>query len=72
MPNYINADYKRAIEFALNYPPEVLDFYYDEYKDIFKVRLLDEGMYTIKLTGSYVRSCLSWKGIKKWKESLKN
>ena len=68
---YVEKDYKKAIEFALNYPPKVMAYYYDQYKDIYKVQLLDDGMYTIKLTGSFVRSCLKWKGIKRWTNQVK-
>jgi hypothetical protein len=65
--NYGEQDYKKAIEFALNYPPKVIAYHYDLYKDIYKVQLLDDGIYTIKLLGSFVRNCLKWKGIKKWR-----
>ena len=64
---YTQDDYKSAIEFALNYPPEVKSFHYNNPKDIYDVVLMDEGWYNIKLEGKFVRDCLKWKGIKQWK-----
>jgi hypothetical protein len=64
--NYIQEDYQKAIEFALNYPSEVKKFHYNIHKDIYDVILFDAGWYNIKLNGEFVRSCLKWKGIKKW------
>jgi hypothetical protein len=63
---YTPDDYIKAIQFALNYPPDVKLRKYDMYKDIYKVSVLDGGWYDLHLTGSFVRSCLNWKGIKKW------
>lgn len=63
---YCNADYMEAIKFALNYPPKVHTFQYDMYQDVFKILLMDGGWYDISLQGSFVRSCLKWKGIKQW------
>ena len=64
---YTDEDYQRAIEFALNYPPKVMAYHYNIQKDIYKVQLMDNGIYTINLLGNFVRSCLKWKGIKKWR-----
>lgn len=55
-----------AIKFALNYPPKVHTFHYDMNQDVFKISLMDGGWYDISLQGSFVRSCLKWKGIKQW------
>lgn len=63
---YTQEDYQKAIEFALNYPPEVKPFHYNIHKDIYGVILMDGGWYNIKLEGKFVRSCLTWKGIKQW------
>jgi hypothetical protein len=68
---YTQDNYKAAIEFGLNYPPEIRAWYYDQHKDIFKVQVLDNGIYEIKLQGEFIRHCLKWKGIKEWKESKK-
>jgi hypothetical protein len=63
---YTKYDYEKAIEFALNYPPEIGPYYYNIDKDLYIMQGLDGGWYNIKLQGSFVRSCLKWKGIKKW------
>lgn len=63
---YTDKDYIEAIKFALNYPPEVRLLKYDMHKDIYKVRILDGGWYHMNLQGDFVRSCLKFKGIKKW------
>ncbi len=63
---YTAEDYKKAIEFALNYPPRIRLYRYNMEKDIYQVTLFDEGWYNIKLMGSFVRSCLKWKGVKRW------
>ncbi len=60
-------EYTKAIEFALNYPPKVHNWVYKYGKDIFKVLLFDEGFYEINLDGQFVRSCLKWQGLKKWR-----
>lgn len=59
-------DYEDAIAFALNYPVEIDFIRYDEDKDIFRVVYLDGGWYDMNLLGSFVRSCLKWKGKKQW------
>lgn len=69
--SYTQDDYKAAIEFGMNYPPEIRAWYYDQHKDIYKVQVLDDGIYEIKLQGEFIRHCLKWKGIKKWKDSRK-
>ena len=63
---YTDDDYLNAIKFALNYPPEVELRYFDMYKDIYKVAVLDGGWYEINLEGKFVRSALKWRGIKAW------
>ncbi len=63
---YTEKDYREAIKFALNYPPEADLMKYDEEKDLFRVVVLDGGWYDINLQGSFVRSCLNWKGKKQW------
>ena len=63
---YTDKDYLDAVDFALNYPPEILDILYDEVKDIYVVDLIDEGIYKINLTGSLIRACLSWQGERSW------
>jgi hypothetical protein len=66
---YNDQNYLDAIGFALNYPPDYNLTKYDIIKDIFKVDVFDGGWYSgIRLQGSFVRSCLKWKGIKKWKQ----
>lgn len=64
---FTRREYEEAIAFALNYPPEIHNWKYQHGKDIFKVLLFDAGWYTIKLEGKFVRSCLKWQGIKKWR-----
>lgn len=70
---YTGVDYKKAIEFALNYPQKILSYHYDQYKDIYKVALRDhDGIaYTIKLKGRFIRQCLKWSGKKQWAEKMK-
>ena len=63
---YTKDDYQQAIEFALNYPPKVGPYYYDISKDIYIVDILDTGWYNIAVQGHFVRSCLTWKGMKNW------
>lgn len=63
---YTQDDYIKAIQFALNYPPDVTLRKHDIYKDIYKVTVFDQGWYDFNLQGDFVRSCLKWKGIKKW------
>jgi len=63
---YTKDDYQHAIEFALNYPPKVGPYHYDIHKDIYIVDILDTGWYNINVEGCFVRSCLTWKGIKSW------
>ena len=64
---YDESDYLEAIKFALNYPPKVLpDYYYSVAKDVYVVDLFDDGGYRVRLMGSFVRSCIKWKGVKKW------
>jgi hypothetical protein len=56
-----------AVQFALNYPTEVMDVEYDEDKDLYLVDVLDiGGIYTVNLTGSFIRACLNWEGEKAW------
>lgn len=64
---FTEEEYEEAIKFALNYPPVVKAKKYDEEKDIFRVLLFDAGWYHMKLEGKFVRSCLKWQGIKKWR-----
>lgn len=64
--SYTKHDYEKAIEFALNYPPEIGPYYYSTDKDLYSMCVLVDGWYNINLQGSFVRSCLKWKGIKKW------
>ena len=66
---YSEADHLEAIKFALNYPPEVELLKYDMYKDIYKVRILDDGWYEMRLQGAFVRSCLKFKGEHKWQKT---
>ena len=64
---YNDKDYKNAIAFALNFPSDYRLVKYDFDKDIYKVDVFDYGWYCdIKLQGSFVRSCLKYKGHKKW------
>jgi hypothetical protein len=63
---YSKTDYKNAIDFALNYPPDYHLIKYDSDKDLFDVEIFDEGWYRMNLDGYFVRSCLNWKGEKKW------
>ena len=60
-------NYREAINFALNYPPDFDLIKYHEEKDIFIVSVFDEGWYNVNLTGSFVRACLKWKGRKEWR-----
>ena len=66
-PMFVKEDYYNAIDFALNYPRAFKLVEYDSDKDIYIVLVLDGGWYTVNLLGKFVRSCLKWKGIKKWK-----
>jgi hypothetical protein len=63
---YTKKDYRDAINFALNYPPDFDLVKHDLIKDLYRVYVFDGGWYDINLCGYYVRSCLKWKGIKKW------
>ena len=63
---YTKEDYREAINFALNYPPDFDLVKHDEEKDLYRVYVFDAGWYDINLEGYYVRSCLKWKGIRKW------
>lgn len=63
---YTKDDYQQAVEFALNYPSEVGSYYYDMHMDLYNVDYMEGGWYSAILQGSFVRSCLKWKGIKKW------
>lgn len=63
---YTEKDYQEAIEFAFNYPPEIMKWKYIDDDDNYDVILLDGGIYNIKLQGFFVRSCLKWKGKKQW------
>ena len=64
---FTGKEYEEAINFALNYPPDVKVTKYDEEKDIFQALVFDAGWYHIELEGKFVRSCLKWQGIKKWR-----
>lgn len=68
---YTEQDYLDAINFALNYPDKYHLSYYSEGKDIYTVHYLEGGWYIINLQGKFVRSCLKWKGIKKWKKNIR-
>lgn len=70
MPNYGQRDYLAAIDFALNYPDDFLLIEYDIEKDIYITQYLENGWYIIALQGKFVRNCLKWKGIKKWKQDF--
>jgi hypothetical protein len=63
---YTDADYEDAVNFVLNYPPEILRVVYKESKDVYTVHLMDGGLYKIKLTGDLVRAAVKWKGEKQW------
>jgi hypothetical protein len=63
---YSKQDYRDAIEFALNFPPDFDIISYDEDKDIYRVYVFDDGWYDFNLHGYYVRSCLKWKGKRAW------
>jgi len=65
---YTKDDYQRAIEFALNYPSTISPYYYDRYSDRYIVDILETGWQNMYVEGFLVRSCLKWKGIKKWAE----
>jgi len=65
---YTKANYRDAMNFALNYPPDFDLVNYDEDLDIYQVSVFDEGWYSIALYGFFIRSCLIWKGKKQWKE----
>lgn len=65
--SYTDKDYMNAIKFALNYDKDLpITYSYKKDKDIYKVRLMDGGWYTINLIGSLVRNCLKWKGKRQW------
>jgi len=64
---FSKTNYHEAINFALNYPPDFDLIRYHEEKDVFIVSVFDEGWYNVNLTGSFVRACLKWKGVRKWK-----
>jgi len=64
---YTKEDYQKAIEFALNYPSNIIRWHYSYGSDIYGVIVADIGYQTVKLEGQFVRSCLKWKGIKKWR-----
>jgi hypothetical protein len=63
---YTDEDYEDAVDFVLNYPPELLGIVYDEVKDIYTVHLMDEGIYKIKLEGQLIRSAVLWEGERQW------
>ena len=63
---YSTDEYTEAINFALNYPPEIDRVEYDQENDVFRVLVLDGGWYDMFLYGSFIRSCLNWKGKKSW------
>ena len=64
---YTKKDYRKAVEFALNYPRALDMADYDEEKDLFPVLALDHfGWHQVNLEGRFVRNCLKWQGIKKW------
>jgi len=63
---YTKKDYRGAINFGLNFPPDFDLVKHDIEKDLYRVYVFDGGWYDINLHGYYVRSCLKWKGIKKW------
>ena len=66
---YTDEDYINAIKFGLNYPLDKdmpISYSYKEDKDIYKIVVFDGGWVTFRLDGFYVRSCLKYKGIKKW------
>lgn len=65
---YIESDYKDAMNFALNYPPDFDLVNYDEELDLYRVSVFDAGWYSLSLHGFFVRSCLKWKGKKLWSE----
>ena len=65
---YTDANYEDAVDFVLNYPPEILRITYKESKDIYTVTLMDEGVYKIKLEGKLIRSAMRWKGRRQWNE----
>lgn len=66
---YTSTHYTNAILFALNiYEDTPLSWKYSEEKDLYTVEVLIEGgWHHINLKGSFVRHCLKYKGIKKWK-----
>jgi hypothetical protein len=64
---YTDQDYQKAIKFALNYDRDLpLTYSYKADKDEYKVVFMDNGWYTFRLDGFFVRSCLKWKGKKQW------
>jgi hypothetical protein len=65
---YTEHDYEKAIEFALNYPSKIERYHYNRYYDIYTMTVIDDGFHwhNVNLQGSFVRSCLKWKGIKQW------
>jgi hypothetical protein len=63
---YTDADYEDAVNFILNYPPEILRITYKESKDRYTAHVMDGGLYTIKLTGELVRAAIKWEGERQW------
>jgi len=71
---YTKEDYHKAIEFALNYPPEVRTFHYDMNNDLFVIELLETDgiVHRVKLQGWFIRKCLKWSGKRSWKRDTEN
>lgn len=65
---YTEEDYKKAISFALNHPPEIRAYHYNMHKDLYTIDLLetDNIVYTVTLQGWFIRKCLKWSGKKQW------
>lgn len=71
--DFTKKDYTEAIRFALNFPDDYRLVKYDMYKDIYIVEVMDGGWWTVRLEGKFVRSCLNFKGVKRWnKDTPKN
>jgi hypothetical protein len=63
IPDELRDKYIEAAKFALNSEAGSLVIHgirYNEDKDKYKVSVFDDGWYTVKLNGSFIRSCFKW------------
>lgn len=66
---YTEKEIYDACMFALNYPREIEVVRHDVITDKFLVRIWEYGYPdNIRLDGSFVRSCIEWKGKREWRK----